>query len=293
MFAAMLHPTVYIAAGLGLGVLLLVLSYWRQSRQIRRQLQDLQEARQELKSINASNIGLGRRIKSLEAKRGPALASVNHMTEAHEAAIPSLEVVPSAPHPFDVASSSGPNAQEFGGQEAMSPDTTVAKDLRELQAQQQSLLASLNALENDQQQQNDVPGTKEASVEPIVGAAFQSQQRFQQSSSEPASAQGVEPSFQESLAAHLAQDAVSEQHFDYQNSELDSPQANHPDSHQEPYSYDDEPEPDLAQTPYTRASAMLDEGLALDEIERQSGLSKAEIKLMATMHKNMSKFALA
>lgn len=268
MFAAMLHPTVYIAAGLGFGVLLLGLSYWRQNRQIRRQLQDLQEARQELKSINASNIGLGRRIKSLESnKRGPALASVSHIGDANSMAIPPQEQMPPQPEQLDT------------------PDTIVAKDLRELQAQQQSLLASLTALENEQVHQGEEPVYKEAVAEPIVGAAFQSQQRFQQTAEEKSN----EPSFQESLAAHLEQEAVSEQHFDHQKDELNAVE----DIHHEPYSYDDEPEPDLEQTPYTRASSMLDEGLALDEIERRSGLSKAEIKLMATMHKNMSKFALA
>ncbi|MBB6523446.1 DUF2802 domain-containing protein [Pseudoteredinibacter isoporae] len=275
MFAAMLHPTVYIAAGLGLGVLLLVLSYWRQSRQIRRQLQDLQDARQELKSINASNIGLGRRIKSLESKRGPTLASVSNITEINDMAGASPQ---EAMHPHQQGQFDTPA-------DSMSPDTIVAKDLRELQAQQQSLLASLTALENEQQHQSGETAFAETTQEPIVGAAFQSQQPFQT----PAEESRAEPSFQQSLAAHLEQEAVSEQHFKTQNSE---PEAQEEARH-EPYSYDDEPEPDLAQTPYTRASAMLDEGLALDEIERQSGLSKAEIKLMATMHKNMSKFALA
>ncbi|WP_299774296.1 DUF2802 domain-containing protein [uncultured Pseudoteredinibacter sp.] len=268
MFAAMLHPTVYIGAGLALGVLLLCVSYWRQNRQIQRQLQDLQRARQELKSINASNIGLGRRIKSLEADGGPRLNLVEPTQFAEQ--VSSIEQYTKEPYPAE---------QEHSVSET--PDTVVAKDLRELQAQQQSLLASLAALE----QESGLSQAKPVEQVSIPEQAFAAEPSYQEDRQE----NELAPSFQDSLSAQLEQDALSEQHFNHES--LDSESAG--DALQSPYSYDDEPEPDLEQTPYTRASAMLDEGLELDEIERQSGLSKAEIKLMATMHKNMSKFALA
>ncbi|WP_299978122.1 DUF2802 domain-containing protein [uncultured Pseudoteredinibacter sp.] len=259
MFAAMLHPTVYIGIGLALGVFLLCVSYWRQNRQIQRQLQDLQHARQELKSINASNIGLGRRIKSLEADGGPRLNLVE---------------------PSQFAQAEQP-VEEYGHEQqsvvSETPDTVVAKDLRELQAQQQSLLASLAALEQES-------GLSKAAL-PEHSAVSE-----QFIHNEPSFVDDhAEPSFQDSLSAQLQEKALSEQHFEQPT--LESAEAE--EVLQAPYSYEDEPEPDLEQTPYTRASSMLDEGLDLDEIERQSGLSKAEIKLMATMHKNMSKFALA
>lgn len=268
MFAAMLHPTVYIGAGLALGVLLLCVSYWRQNRQIQRQLQDLQRARKELKSINASNIGLGRRIKSLEADGGPRLNLVEPAQLAGQ--VSSIEQYTKEPYPTE---------QEHNVSET--PDTVVAKDLRELQAQQQSLLASLAALE----QESGLSQTKPVDQVSMPEQAFVAEQSYQEDRQD----NELAPSFQNSLSAQLEKDALSEQHFNHEP--LDSESTG--DALQAPYSYDDEPEPDLEQTPYTRASAMLDEGLELDEIERQSGLSKAEIKLMATMHKNMSKFALA
>lgn len=268
MFAAMLHPTVYIGAGLALGVLLLCVSYWRQNRQIQRQLQDLQRARQELKSINASNIGLGRRIKSLEADGGPRLNLVEPTQFAGQ--LSSIEQHTKQPYSAE---------QEHNVSET--PDTVVAKDLRELQAQQQSLLANLAALE----QESGLTQAKPVDQVSMPEQAFAPEQSYQEDRQEG----GLAPSFQDSLSAQLEQEALSEQHFDHQPLESNAPG----DMSQAPYSYEDEPEPDLEQTPYTRASAMLDEGLDLDEIERKSGLSKAEIKLMATMHKNMSKFALA
>lgn len=297
MFAAMLHPTVYIAAGLGLGAVLLMISYWQQSRQVKRQMADLQKARNDLKSINASNIGLGRRIKSLES-RGPVglssvglspagLSSVAQSSDSrpYTAAVdfnqnvqsiePSLESIATAitadsSVPEDLVevsstsatlASSEYNSTEPAAVDANALDTTVAKDLRELQAHQQSLLQSLNQLER----QSDTESLNRAS------------------------------SFQDNLANQLERAAVSEQYF-VEPVDAAIPSSNVTASATDsfdPYSYDDEPEPDLEQTPYTRASAMLDEGLSLDEIERQSCLSKAEIKLMATMHKNMSNFALA
>lgn len=213
MLALTNESLMMIAGGLLLLVSLLALVYSRQSRKLSKQWQQLEQAQQNLSSLNAVNIGLGHRIKLIEAKQGGGMA------------VQLAEQTPAGPAKFE-----------------------LGRDLENLQEKQQGLMASLQALEQAEPQNDEKVadfGLALASVQPELAPA--------------------------------TVDTVDDQDRSWQvPSPVTSP---------------GEPEQDMAQTPYTLASNLLDQGLSVAEVERQSGLSRAEVQLMATMHKNMNQFA--
>lgn len=284
----MIEPSLetIVVAGASLAIALLVVCglHLRQGRKMRQQLSLLDRAQQDLSSLNSTNIGLGHRIKSMEGGKGfTPQATAFRVQEPTEAMAP----LNSAAVQDLVASDDGPAQFELG------------RDLDSLQARQETLLASLDALEQNRGPRPDA-GQAPAQAQPEYREPQFSQSELSQS--ELSQAEPLQPEFSQQAFSQpepsqqeLSQQQLSQQEFREprfsesgfsQQAEAPAPLA------AVPASYDDEPEPDMEQTPYTRASALLDQGISPEEIERLSGLSKAEVALMATMHKNMSKFAV-
>lgn len=177
------------AAGTGLIAVITVLGYWRLSRALLTAKTQLQKAQHDMKLLNSSSVGLGRRVVDLEAEmqRRAGLASASGLAAA-------------APQDENVR-------QQVG----------------------EDMISVLDDLE------------------------------------------------QNSASANFPFEVHTNEQFVRTDPVFSGPE---------------EVAEDFEQTPYTIASELLDQGVTLDQIEQRCGLSKAEVSLMATMHKNMSKFSV-
>lgn len=179
------------AAGIGLITVITVLGYWRLSRALLTAKTQLQKAQHDMKLLNSSSVGLGRRVVDLEAEmqRRAGLAS----------------------------------ASDSGLVAAAPLDENIRQQVGE------DMISVLDDLE------------------------------------------------QNSASANFPFEVHTNEQFVRTDPVFSGPE---------------EVAEDFEQTPYTIASELLDQGVALDQIEQRCGLSKAEVSLMATMHKNMSKFSV-
>jgi len=273
------ETVLYATAGTASAVIVSLL-WWnfRQGRKLHQQDEQILSAEQNYTSLNNSNLGLGRRIKQLERGKLEVSSVPTEMTPIGDISA-LLTSSPESIMPQPVFAGPQFSENKIASLKAVKTPLIEGSPL-EAQAKERSFQETLQSLEateqHIQQTVNDLSSSELTA--PTVCAQLNpsiSDRQFDEIDEQVSyKAQTFGPDyFQESAEP-----------------EMQNIQANNPTVSE---NLDSEPEEDLAQTPYTKASELLDRGMDLESVERLSGLSKAEVSLMATMHENMSKFAIA
>lgn len=285
-----LSETVLYATAGTASAMIVSLLWWnyRQGRKLREQDEQILSAEQNYTSLNNSNLGLGRRIKQLE--RGtPQVSSVSD------------SVTPLGDIAALVASSSESMASQPFNNEPLFPDSKTNNlelvnspapqvDPLAARAKERSFEETLQSLEATEQHIQQT--VSELSSSELAAPTVFAQRNPTISDRELDDLDGQENYREQAFGPHYFQESSDQEQQGISAGEAMASENLEADS-LDSGSLDSEPEEDLAQTPYTKASELLDRGMDLESVERLSGLSKAEVSLMATMHENMSKFAIA
>lgn len=280
------ETVLYAAAGTASAVIVSLL-WWnfRQGRKLHQQDEQILSAEQNYTSLNNSNLGLGRRIKQLE-KGKPQVSNVSNMvtpladisalvastSEQTADTVKPTNSRPIFPEPqYSESKTTNLEAVDTpaiarASLEKLAKERSFQETLQSLEATEQHIQQTVNELSLPELEAPTVFAQLNPSISDRDFDEIDDQMNYRE----------------QAFGSHYFQDSTDEE---LQGSSIDGNAA--------PENLDSEPEEDLAQTPYTKASELLDRGMDLESVEKLSGLSKAEVSLMATMHENMSKFAIA